>query len=364
MREDVFTVILAGGVGTRFWPLSRVSKPKQFIDILGLGKTLIQLTYERYSRVCKPENIYVITSEQYAHFVKEQIPELPEKQIFIEPYRKNTAPCIAYAAHKLQKLHSDGVMIVAPSDHLIQYDDKFEHDINLAVEIARNNPWLITLGIIPTRPDTGYGYIQFSQHDSSKLHPNIRKVKTFTEKPDINLAREFIKSGEFLWNAGIFVWSTSTILQALQMHAPDIASVFEKGKDIYNTPDEKKFVEEAYASCRNISIDYAVMEKAKDNVYVVLSQFLWSDLGTWGSLHTHMPQDNNKNATSGEQIMLYNTQNCIIHIPPQKLALIQGLKDYIIVDTSDILMIVRKEDEQNIRHYVNDILLEKGEEFI
>jgi mannose-1-phosphate guanylyltransferase len=362
MKDNVYVGILAGGIGTRFWPLSRMSRPKQFIDILGFGKTLIQLTYERYTKICKPENIIVVTSAQYVKLVKEQLPELREDQLFVEPYRKNTAPSIAYAANKLHKKDPNAVMIVAPSDHLIQNEDKFTQDINLAVEYAEKNPWLITLGIVPTRPDTGYGYIQFTQHDNLNLPSNIKKVKTFTEKPNLDLAKEFIKSGEFLWNAGIFVWSTSTILEALKTHAPDIASIFEKGKETYYTPGEKDFLEEAYLNVRNISIDYAVMEKTKENVYVVLSQFLWSDLGTWGSLHEHMPQDNNKNALHGN-VMLYNTQHCLIHIKGNKLALIQGLKDYIVVDTEDVLMIVKKEDEQNIRHYVNDVLLEKGEEY-
>jgi mannose-1-phosphate guanylyltransferase len=363
MTKNNYCIIMAGGVGSRFWPMSRTAQPKQFIDILGTGKSLIQQTFERFMGICPPENVFVVTHEFYKEQVLEQLPALSEDQVLLEPSRRNTAPCIAYAAYKILQRNPDARLIVAPSDHLILKEEVFKEKILTALEAAENNDWLVTLGINPSRPDTGYGYIQFNKHAGDVRYPGLYKVKTFTEKPSHELAVTFIESGEFLWNSGIFIWSLKSILKAFHDHLPEINELFAKGKEAYFTPMEKEFIQHTYSVCKSISIDYGVMEKAK-NVYVIESDFGWSDLGTWGSLHEIRSKDMNGNAISGKNVLTYDSGNCIIHMPADKLVVLQGLNDYIVVENDNILLVCRKQDEQQLRQIVDDVKLKKGERFV
>jgi mannose-1-phosphate guanylyltransferase len=361
--KNHYAIIMAGGVGTRFWPMSTSAHPKQFLDILGTGRTLLQQTYDRLLKICPNENIFIVTSAAYLDLVTTQLPKLSVDNILCEPARKNTAPCIAYASYKIHKLNPNALTVVAPSDHLISKEDVFVKAINSCFIKASQEDCLVTLGIKPTRPDTGYGYIQFIESGEKEIDQRIFKVKTFTEKPDHEMAKFFMESGDFLWNSGIFVWSTSSIVKAIETLDPELAQVFREGWDIYNTPEEKQFIEKAYNSCKNISIDYSVMEKAR-NVYVRASIIGWSDLGTWGSLYTHLKHDANMNATVGKNIMMYNCNNCIVQVPSNKLVVMQGLEDYIVVESEGILMICKKADEQQIRNFVHDVKVQKGENFI
>jgi len=361
--KNLYCVIMAGGVGSRFWPMSKTNKPKQFLDVLGSGHTLLQSTCNRFLHVCKPEHIFVVTSEQYKELVFEQLPFIPRENILLEPSRRNTAPCVAYASYKIHKLNPNAVTVVAPSDHLIAKEDVFLKAVKSCYTKAKNEDCLLTIGIKPTRPDTGYGYIQFVDSPEKEKDTRIKKVKTFTEKPNPEMAKFFMDSGDFLWNSGIFIWSTKSILNALEKHEPELAGIFKDGIDQYNTPEEYDFIQKAYISCKNISVDYAVMEKAR-NVYVRASIIGWSDLGTWGSLYEHIKQDASQNAVVGKNIMLYDTRNCIVHAPKDKLVLIQGLEDYIVVESDGILLICKKEDEQQIRNFVNDVRVKKGERFV
>lgn len=354
---------MAGGVGSRFWPMSRTEKPKQFLDILGLGKTLLQMTYERFLPICPKENILVVTNEDYFKLVKEQLPELPEENIVLEPMRKNTAPCVAYASYKIAAKNPKANVCVAPSDHLILKEDTFLKAIKSCFKKTKAEDCLMTIGIKPTRPDTGYGYIQFTKSDKQETDTRINKVKTFTEKPDLEMAKFFLESGDFLWNAGIFVWNVQSILKALDTHLPEINNIFKEGKDVYNTAYEKAFIDEAYIQCKNISIDYGVMEKAK-NVYVRASIIGWSDLGTWGSLYTHVKHDKYENAIVGKNVLLYESSNNIINVPKDKLVVLQGLNDYIVVEADNILLVCKKQDEQQIRQFVADVKSSKGDKFV
>ena len=354
---------MAGGVGSRFWPMSKTSKPKQFLDVLGTGETLLQNTAHRFSKLCAPENIYVVTSEQYKDLVAEQLPKIPKENILCEPARKNTAPCVAYASYKIHKKNPNAVTVVAPSDHLITKEDVFLKAVKSCYSKAKAEDCLLTIGIKPTRPDTGYGYIQFVESETSEKDNRIKKVKTFTEKPDADMAKFFVKSGDFLWNAGIFIWSTKSIINAIEKHEPELAALFRDENDVYGTKKEIDFIKNAYVSCKNISIDYAVMERAK-NVYVRASIIGWSDLGTWGSLYEQIKHDKNHNAVVGKNTMLYDTKNCIINVPKDKLVLIQGLEDYIVVESDGLLLICKKQDEQQIRNFVNDVKVQKGEKFV
>jgi mannose-1-phosphate guanylyltransferase len=363
MNKNNYCVIMAGGVGARFWPMSRTLRPKQFIDILGTGETLIQQTFRRFSAICPPENIFVVTHDLYRDLVIEQLPEIIPDHVLCEPVRRNTAPCIAYACHKIARLNPDASIVVAPSDHIILKEDVFTNTINTALLAATENDWLLTLGIMPSRPDTGYGYIQFD--DSRSYHPDglIRKVKTFTEKPHYELAVSFLQSGDFLWNSGIFIWSLKSILKAFDSHLSDVNLIFKEGDDIYFTKGETDFIKQAYTICSSISIDYGVMEKA-DNVYVIPSDFGWSDLGTWGSLYEARNKNEVQNAIVGDSVLTIDTQNCIVTLPNNKVALIQGLDNYIIVDDNDVLLICRRDDEQHIRDYVDAVREKHGERFV
>ncbi len=352
---------MAGGIGSRFWPASTTKHPKQFLDILGTGKTMLRQTYERSLNVSPQENIYIITNEIYKNLVIEQLPEISEEQIILEPIMRNTAPCIAYASCKICKINPNALIVVSPSDHLIIQESKFVETIKTAFKHAMDGEKLITLGIKPSRPDTGYGYIQFNENSDID---GLNKVKTFTEKPTIDLAKTFLQSGDFLWNAGIFIWKASAIMKAFEKYLPETAEVFKEIKPFLNTKKEKENIKSAYAQCTNISIDFGIMEKA-DNVYVIPSEFGWSDLGTWGSVYELMDKDYVGNAiTSGKHIFAYDTSNCLVSIPQEKLLVLQGLHNYIIIDTDDVLMICKKEDEQKIKLIVAEIKSKKGENFI
>ncbi len=354
---------MAGGIGSRFWPMSRTSQPKQFIDILGSGETLIQQTFRRFERVCPSKNIYIVTNEIYSELIKKQIPHINDEQIICEPTRRNTAPCIAYANYKILQINPNANIIVAPSDHIILKEDSFTEVITAALEATEKNDCLVTLGIKPSRPDTGYGYIQFNEQITSEKDTRIKKVKTFTEKPALEMARSFLQSGDFLWNAGIFVWSLKSIMKAFEKYLPEVDTVFKDGMRYYNTKNEKNFIQNAYTICKNISIDYGIMEKA-DNVYVLSSEFGWSDLGTWGSLYETRQKDENANTIVGKNVMVYDTTNCIVNMPKDKLVVLQGLDDYIVVEDDNILLICKKKEEQQIRQFVNDVMSEKGEKFV
>lgn len=361
--DNYYCVIMAGGVGARFWPMSKTAHPKQFMDVLGTGKTLIQLTFERFAKILPVKNIYIVTNEMYRDLVLEQLPEIEEKKVLCEPSRRNTAPCVAYANYKIKEENEDAVIVVAPSDHIILKEDEFVRDIKTAMEAASEYNWLITMGIRPCRPDTGYGYIQLEGNNAYPNDSRLHKVKTFTEKPNLEIAKSFIASGDFLWNSGIFIWSLKSIITAFDKHLKEVNSLFEKGIGKYNTTEEDAFIKETYAVCKNISIDYGVMEKS-ENVYVLSVDFGWSDLGTWGSLYTIREKDENKNAVVGNNVMLYDTKNCIVNMPQDKLVVLQGLDGYIVVEQDDILLVCRKEDEQKIRQFVTDVKIEKGEKYV
>ncbi len=364
MNKDRYCIIMAGGVGSRFWPLSRTDHPKQFLDILGMGKTLLQQTYGRFLKVFDKENILVVTNEIYGDLVKEQLPGLAEDNILLEPLRRNTAPCIAYASYKIKQRSSKASMIVAPSDHLIIKENKFIQVVQQGLEFVEEQEALLTLGITPSRPETGYGYIQVDKDSRPKSKmKNLYKVKTFTEKPDIEMARVFIESGEFYWNAGIFFWSLPSILNALEQYLPDISMVFSDGQDNYNTEGERAFIVDAYAECKNISIDYGIMEKA-EKVHVITSEFGWSDLGTWGSLHEQIKKDEHGNSIVGDLVIKYDLKGCLVNVPGDKLVVLQGLKDYIVVESEGILLVCKMEDEQKIKNFVRDVQIKLGNEYI
>lgn len=344
---------MAGGVGSRFWPMSTPEKPKQFLDVLGIGKSLIQMTYERLLLTAPKENIYVLTNTSYASIVKEQLPDLTFDQILTEPKRKNTAPCIAYAAAKIMAKNPDATMIISPADHLIVKENRFTEIVSTAIKRAIENDRLVTLGIQPTRPDTGYGYIEFSKENKIGAG-EVTEVIQFREKPDLATAESFVNSGNFYWNSGIFVWKASSILSALEAYQPALHELFAKDLSFYNSLTEQEKVNECFEKCEDISIDFAVMEHAK-NVDVVLADFDWSDLGTWGSLNTHLKKDENQNAVVGKNVHLFNSKNCLVNIPDNKLVLLDGLDDYIVVESDNMLMVLKAENEQELKNYLKQI---------
>ncbi len=358
----MYCVIMAGGIGSRFWPMSRTSLPKQFHDILGTGSTLIQQTFERFLSICPAENIIVVTSTIYKDLVLDQLDGIKEENILLEPSRRNTAPCIAYAAHRIKKENKDAVMIVAPSDHLVLKENAFNKTIETAIDQALNSGNLVTLGIKPSRPDTGYGYIQFEDDPDSELE-QVRKVKTFTEKPDIDLAREFIHSGDFYWNSGIFIWTLDSILRAFAQFLPEVNDLFVDIESSLATEKESEAIANVYSMSESISVDYGILEKAK-NVNVVLSDFGWSDLGTWGSLFSQIKKDKENNAVVGKNVVLNNSADNMINVPENKLVVIQGLNDFILVDTNDVLLVCPKDDEQKIKQIVNDLKINKNGGFV
>lgn len=360
MNKHHYVAIMAGGIGSRFWPMSRTNHPKQFLDILGTGKTLIQQTFERYARVVPAENIYVVTSQEYVDTVIKQLPQLNPDNILSEPYRKNTAPCIAYISFKLIARDPKACLIAAPSDNLILETDEFVKTSQTALNFVEHLNAFVTMGVKPTYPNTGYGYIQ---HDTISAAPDVYKVKTFTEKPNLELAKTFITSGDFLWNAGIFFWKVKNILTAFEKYLPEMYEVFVAEKDKFNTPEEAAAIEAIYPQCTSISIDFGIMEKA-DNVYVIPASFGWSDLGTWNSAWENMPKDDFDNAIAGKKVMVIDASKTVVHVPDNKLVVLQGLENYIVVDTKDVLLICKKEKEQEIKDYVAEVKKSMGDKYL
>ncbi|GHV00518.1 mannose-1-phosphate guanylyltransferase [Bacteroidia bacterium] len=358
MNKDRYCIIMAGGIGSRFWPISRRSVPKQFLDILGTGKTFIQMTYERLEEVIPTENFFVVTNASYRDLVLEQLPRLTSAQVLCEPIGRNTAPCIAFAAFHIAAINPRAEMIVAPSDHLVLDPGQFRHSVEEAFAFVHDHNILMTIGIKPSRPDTGFGYIQMGPHRQSDIY----QVKTFTEKPDLEMARVFVDSGEFVWNAGIFLWKVRDIIDALERYLPDTWQLFKSIEPSFGTPDEQRQIDRIYCECRSISIDFGVMEKA-DNVHVRISDFGWSDIGTWGALYQYSDKDQQGNVASGD-VMFYDTRNCIVKMPEGHLAVVEGLDDHIIVESDNVLMICKKEHEQTIKTFIDDVQYKTGEKFI
>lgn len=338
-----YVAIMAGGVGSRFWPGSREARPKQFLDMLGVGKSLLRLTFERFLPICPAEHIFIVTNAAYRDLIREQIPEISDNQILCEPSRNNTAPCVAWTAFKLAALDPAANFVIAPSDHIVLKEQAFLEKIQAALDFSARYDALLTLGLQPSRPDTGYGYIQFGEEADA----GIRKVLRFAEKPNLATAQQYIESGEYLWNAGIFIWRAEAILKAYQALAPEIFSILEKGRDVYNTPEEQAFINNFYPTTPSISVDFAIMEKAS-NVYTLPAEFGWSDLGTWASLHAEHPKDAQGNALQGKVVAL-DTRDTLVRIPEGKLAVVKDLSDYIVVDTPDALLIYPKSKEQEVK---------------
>ena len=357
MNNNRYCVIMAGGIGSRFWPMSRQSCPKQFLDILGTGRLFIRHTYERFAKIIPNENFIVVTNRRYKEQVLEHLPELKESQILCEPIGRNTAPCIAYAAYALRRINPSAEMIVSPADHLILNEEEFIRVVEGALDFIASNGALMTIGINPTRPETGYGYIQRSSMDK------ISAVKCFTEKPNREMAQAFLDCGEFLWNSGIFIWSVKEIIRALERYLPEHSALFASIEQELGTPNEAVAIERVFSECKPISIDYGVMERA-DNVYVHSGDFGWSDVGTWGSVYQQSRKDRYANATCGDDVYVYDTRNSLIATPKGKVAVVSGLKDYIVVDTDDVLMICPKSEEQNIKSFIEDVKYTTGDKHI
>lgn len=362
MPSNHYCVIMAGGAGTRFWPMSRRDHPKQFIDILGVGESLLQSTWKRVRLFCSAENILVVTGKQFAGLVQEQLPELPTGNILLEPLRRDTAPCIAYACARISRKNPEALIAVLPSDHLILQNEKFAAIMEMAFEEARNNTALLTLGIRPTRPDTGYGYIQYD-HNQIPTARQFYRVKTFTEKPDFALAEAFLQSGDFLWNSGMFLWQAASIEKAFREKQPDLHSLFYNDNIPYYTPEEQEAVDKAYQESKAISIDYAIMEKAPD-VFVMPIDCGWSDLGTWSSLYEVIPKKERDMAYIGRNIMDFGASGCLVNAPNEKLVVLGAINNLIIAEYDDMLLICRRDEEQRIKHFVNEIRVQKGEKFV
>ena len=353
-----YCVIMAGGVGSRFWPFSRTNRPKQFLDFFGTGRSLLQMTYDRFRKVVPAENILIVSNLIYKDTILEQLPEINEKQVLLEPHRRNTAPCIAYAINRIKSITDHANIIVAPSDHLILKENDFIEVLKTGIEFVDQNDSLLTIGIQPSRPETGYGYIQIEEGTG-----NLRRVKTFTEKPNAELAQVFFETGEFYWNSGMFLWNLKTIDQAFQTLLPDVASRFSTGKDLYNTPSEQDFINEIYPTCMNISIDYGIMEKA-DNVHVLCADIGWTDLGTWGSLYEMSNKDEHDNVTLKCKTLFYESSENIVALPQGKLAVIEGLSGYLVAESDNVLLICKKDEEARIRQFVNDAVVSFDGEYI
>lgn len=363
--NNTYVLIMAGGVGSRFWPKSRNHFPKQFIDILGLGESLLQLTYERFLKICPNKHIYILTNADYADLVREQLPTILKDNILLEPNRNNTAPCIAYAIYKIAKTNPNANIVVAPSDHLILKEENFLARVNQALNYTSKNDALLTLGISPTRPDTGYGYIRYQESniENHELDSEMKKVTDFMEKPNLAKAKEYISSGKYVWNAGIFIWSVNSIMKAFEKYVPEISSLFARGTEFYNTEAEVDFIKQNYSDSPNISIDYAILEKA-DNVYTIPADIGWSDLGTWASLHSVIQKDEHENAVNCKHLHLEQTSNCIIQIPNKKAVVIKGLENYIVVDDGKVLLIYPKSDEQEIKQVAADMVANFGDDYL
>ena len=343
-------VIMAGGVGSRFWPMSTVDKPKQFIDVLGTGRTLLQLTFDRFEGVCDPENVWVVTNKKYAALVHEQLPEIPEGNILQEPCRRNTAPCIAYISWRIKEKDPHANIVVSPSDHIVTNANEFRRVVTSALKFTSETDSIVTLGMKPTRPETGYGYIQADLRTPSARNKEIFRVDQFREKPNLETATQYIQDKSFFWNAGIFVWNVNTVVNALRVYQPAISKVFERLLPYYYTDKEQEMIDRNFPLCENISVDYAIMEKA-DEIFVLPASFGWSDLGTWGSLHENLPKDAHNNTQIGENIKLYETRNCVIHTTQEKRVVVQGLDGYIVAEKNNTLLICRLSEEQRIKEF-------------
>ena len=343
-------VIMAGGVGSRFWPMSTAEKPKQFIDVLGVGKTLIQLTVERFGDLVTPENIWVVTNQKYAPIVEEQLPNIPKTNILCEPCRRNTAPCIAYVSWRIKSNDPKANIVVTPSDHIVTDITEFQRVIKECMRFTSETDAIVTLGMKPNRPETGYGYIQADLSTSSLRNKEIYRVDSFREKPDLKTAEEYIKKNYYFWNAGIFIWNVNTIVNAFRIYQPSMAKIFESMMSVYGTEKEQAFIDERFPECENISVDYAIMEKAEE-IFVCPADFGWSDLGTWGSLHGQSKKDLYGNATIGQDINLIESHNCIVHTTQEKKVVIQGLDGYIVAEKDDILLICKLSEEQRIKQF-------------
>ncbi len=358
MNKNYYAVIMAGGIGSRFWPVSTREFPKQFHDMLGTGQTLLQKTFSRLNKIIPSENIYILTNDIYLDITLKQLPEITEKQVVLEPAMRNTAPCILLSALKIKKENPNALMLVAPSDHWIEDENAFQNDIQTCFAAAQSDDVLLTLGIKPTFPNTGYGYIESDREDDSE----INMVKQFREKPDYETAKKFIAEGNFLWNAGIFIWSVKSITTAFEKHLPEMYSLFSKGKDVLNTSEEKDFIEKNYANSENISIDYGILEKA-ENVYTKSASFDWNDLGTWGALHDKLERDEKDNAVVNAKTHLKNSKGNMIFTASNKVVVVDGINDYIIVDKEDVLLLFPKEKEQEIKELLKEVSTKFGEKY-
>lgn len=343
-------VIMAGGIGSRFWPMSTKECPKQFIDVMGCGRTLIQLTVDRFADVCPQENIWVVTSEKYAGIVREQLPEIPEENILKEPCRRNTAPCIAYVCWKIKTRNSKANVVVTPSDHVVMNVKEFQRVISSALAYTQDSDAILTLGMRPTRPETGYGYIEADLSSSSASNKEIFRVDSFKEKPDLETAEKYIRQNNYFWNAGIFIWNVNTIVNAFRVYQPEIAEIFTALMPHYYTENEQQEINAHFPDCPNISVDYAILEKS-DEIYVFPADFGWSDLGTWGSLHVQMEKDLSDNVAIGQDVTLYESRGCVVHTTQEKKVVIIGLNGYIVAENNDQLLICKLEDEQRIKEF-------------
>ena len=358
-KNNCYCVIMGGGVGSRFWPCSRTNLPKQFLDFFGTGRSLLQQTFDRFNKIIPTDNIFIVTNVLYADLVKQQLPQMDESRILLEPARRNTAPCILWASYHIKALDPKANIVVAPSDHLILKEYEFTQAVQRGLEFVSEEDKLLTLGITPNRPETGYGYIQIAE----QVGDNFYKVKTFTEKPELELAKLFISTGEFYWNSGIFMWNINSIIKAAEKYLPEVVLKLTSKLDSFNTPDEQAYINDVFPTCPNVSIDFGLMEKA-ENVYISLGDFGWSDLGTWSSLYDLSSKDENQNVTLRCKSMIYNGNNNIIVLPEGKLAVIDGLDGYLIAENDNVLLICKKDEEHAIRKYVNDTQLKFGDDFI
>ena len=361
MNPNHYVAIMAGGVGSRFWPASREAKPKQFLDILGIGKSLLQMTYDRFLPLIPKENIFIVSNSAYRDLIKEQLPDITDNQILAEPSRNNTAPCLAYTAFKLQNLNPNATFVVASSDHLILKEAAFLENIKQALDFADSKDALVTLGIMPTSPNTGYGYIQYNRNDANK--DGIYKVDSFTEKPKLEKAKEFLKAGNYVWNAGIFIWSAKNLLKAFKNNAEDIYDILKHGENAYNTEGEQNFINDHYPTTRSVSIDYAIMENA-DNVYTIPGDFGWSDLGTWGALYAEAKKNDDANVIQGENVLTFDVTNTLVRVLSDKLVILRGLDDFIVVDENNALLIYPKSKEQEIKQVTEAVKKFKGNDYL
>ncbi len=358
MNKDYYAVIMAGGIGSRFWPVSTQEFPKQFHDMLGTGQTLLQKTFSRLNKIIPSENIYILTNEMYLEITLKQLPEISEKQVVLEPAMRNTAPCILLSALKIKKENPNALMLVAPSDHWIEDENAFANDIRTCCDAAQKDNILLTLGIEPTFPNTGYGYIESDKNDFSE----IKKVKQFREKPDYETAKQFLAAGNFLWNAGIFIWSVKSIVASFEKHLAEMNLLFSKGIPVLNTSEEKKFIENNYSEAENISIDFGILEKA-DNVFMKKATFDWNDLGTWGALHDKLNKDENGNSVVNAETILKNSKNNMVFTSSKKLVVLDGIEDYIVVDKKDVLLLFPKKKEQEIKELLKEVSTKFGKKY-